>query len=173
MVCGAFHKWGYPKNGGFIMLYFMENPNLKWMIWRCPYRKPPNDNVWPGWQPLDNFRRRFCHPSAWMAPRDLRMVAMVAGARAWFSSVNGFNDWIDFQYYSSLKSLKFSCAFYSSWWFPLLFAFSRPFASLMWKEFWPDFGVRLVSCKVRGSSDQLSWWLEEETGVGMICSCLS
>ena len=121
--------------------------------------------LWPGW-PLDNFRRRFCHPSAWMAPRDLRMVA---GARAWFSSVNGFNDWIDFQYYSSLKSAIneiFLCLLFVLM-VPLIIRISRPFALLMWNQFWPDFGVRLVSCKVRGGSDQLSWWLEEETGVGM------
>ena len=34
---GGVHKWGISNSW---MVYFMENPNLKWMI--CPYfRKPP------------------------------------------------------------------------------------------------------------------------------------
>ena len=38
---GGVHKWGYPNNW---MVYFRENPNLKWMITRGvpPWlRKPP------------------------------------------------------------------------------------------------------------------------------------
>ena len=29
-LCGGLHKWGYPNSW---MVYFMENPTLKWMIW--------------------------------------------------------------------------------------------------------------------------------------------
>ena len=42
---GSFLKWGVPR------WFKMENPNLKWMIWRYPhFEKPPYVFIetWPG-----------------------------------------------------------------------------------------------------------------------------
>ena len=33
---------GVPQNSWFIYVYFMDNPNLKWMIWRYPISGPPH-----------------------------------------------------------------------------------------------------------------------------------
>jgi len=35
----GFHKWGIPNSW---MVYFMESPRIKWMIWHPHFRKPPH-----------------------------------------------------------------------------------------------------------------------------------
>ena len=63
----GFHTWGCPNNW---MVYFMENPIYKWMIWRYPhFRKPSNHHelqwlqIIPRWSKVPSPLRLRSQPT--------------------------------------------------------------------------------------------------------------
>ena len=68
--CGGFRKWGYPKLAG----WFVEDPNLKWMIWGYPHL----------WKPSNLFNRSvplIAPFDAWMS-QSLRSPFQVLAAHS-------------------------------------------------------------------------------------------